>query len=188
VYLFGYDWPSLHAALNDLPAALLLTTVLFDVGAWITKRESLTAAALWTLWAGVIGGWLAVIAGLEAEDAIEHGPGVHQLMEKHQTLALITMSVFTVVLAYRLLRRGSPAAAETWAARVLSLVGLAGIVWTGSIGGDLYFEHAAGVPTATLNLEIKDRALGHHHHHGEEAEAGGHGDGQHDDHDEDHEH
>jgi hypothetical protein len=39
--MFGYDWPRLHAALNDLPAALLLVTVLFDTGAWITKRESL---------------------------------------------------------------------------------------------------------------------------------------------------
>ena len=39
-YLFGYDWPSLHAALNDLPAALLFVTVLFDLAAWKTKRAS----------------------------------------------------------------------------------------------------------------------------------------------------
>ena len=29
--MFGYDWPRLHAALNDLPAALLLVAVLFDL-------------------------------------------------------------------------------------------------------------------------------------------------------------
>ncbi len=62
--MLGYDWPRFHAAVNDLPAALLLVTVLFDIGAWVTKRESLKAAALWTLWAGVIGGWVAVLAGL----------------------------------------------------------------------------------------------------------------------------
>src|SRR5216684_828124 len=54
--MLGYDWPRFHAAVNDLPAALLFVTVLFDLGAWVTKRESLKAAALWTLWAGVIGG------------------------------------------------------------------------------------------------------------------------------------
>src|SRR2546423_290956 len=54
--MFGYDWPRFHAAVNDLPAALLFVTVLFDIGAWLSKRESLKAAALWTLWAGVIGG------------------------------------------------------------------------------------------------------------------------------------
>ncbi|MDF3052578.1 MAG: hypothetical protein K0S19_683, partial [Geminicoccaceae bacterium] len=34
------DWPRLHAALNDLPIALLLGAVLFDVVALATRRES----------------------------------------------------------------------------------------------------------------------------------------------------
>ena len=34
--MLGYDWPRLHAALNDLPTALLLTALLFDlVGAML---------------------------------------------------------------------------------------------------------------------------------------------------------
>src|SRR2546422_5836887 len=70
--MFGYDWPRFHAAVNDLPAALLFTTVLFDVAAGLTKRASLQAAALWTLWAGVVGGWVAVLAGLQAERSEEH--------------------------------------------------------------------------------------------------------------------
>ena len=71
--MLGYDWPRFHAAVNDLPAALLFVTVLFDLGAWVTKRDSLKSAAVWTLWAGVIGGWVAVLAGLQAEDVVEHG-------------------------------------------------------------------------------------------------------------------
>ena len=90
--MFGYDWPRFHAAVNDLPAALLFVTVLFDFAGWFTKRESLKAAALWTLWAGVIGGWIAVIAGLQAEDVIEHGEAIHELMETHETLALTTLA------------------------------------------------------------------------------------------------
>src|SRR2546430_1379384 len=103
--MFGYDWPRFHAAVNDLPVALLLVTVLFDLAAWRTKRSSLEAAARWTLWAGVAGGWVAVLAGLEAEDVIEHGEAIHELMETHETLALVTMGIFTVVLAWGLLRR-----------------------------------------------------------------------------------
>src|SRR3989475_9785727 len=103
--MFGYDWPRFHAAVNDLPAALLLVTVLFDVAAWLTKRDSLKSAALWTLWAGVIGGWVAVLAGLQAEDAIEHGEAIHELMEMHETLALTTMGIFTAVVAWKVFRR-----------------------------------------------------------------------------------
>ena len=164
MHILGYDWPRLHAALNDLPAALLLVTVLFEWGAWLTKRESLRVAALWMLWAGVIGGWAAVAAGLQAEDAIEHGDAIHDLIERHETLALITMGVFTVILGYTLFRRGRLSASEVLAVRGLSLAGLVGLIWTARIGGEMAFEHAAGVPTAVLQAEIQNRAQSHHQH------------------------
>src|SRR3989475_10888043 len=149
--MFGYDWPRFHAAVNALPAALLLVTVLFDVAAWLTKRSSLEAAARWTLWIGVIGGWMAVVAGLEAEDAIEHGEAIHELMETHETLALTTMGIFTVVLVWKLFRRARLGRAEETALRLLSLAGLVGIVWTGAVGGQIVFEHGAGLPGAAMH-------------------------------------
>ena len=168
--MFGYDWPRFHAAVNDLPAALLFVTVLFDIGGWLTKRESLKAAALWTLWAGVIGGWIAVIAGLQAEDVIEHGEAIHELMETHETLALTTMGIFTVVLGWKLFRRARLTPPEEAGLRVLSVAGLVTVVWTGVIGGKLVFEHSAGVPTRMMKAEIENRAAGHHHEGGEEEE------------------
>ncbi len=168
--MFGYDWPRFHAAVNDLPAALLLVTVLFDVAAWLTKRDSLKAAALWTLWAGVIGGWVAVLAGLQAEDAIEHGEAIHELMETHETLALTTMGIFTVVLVWKLFRRARIGGAEETALRLLSLAGLVGIVWTGAVGGQMVFEHAAGIPAAKMRAEMENREAGHHHDPGEAGE------------------
>ena len=170
--MLGYDWPRFHAAVNDLPAALLFVTVLFDLGAWLTKRESLRAAALWTLWAGVIGGWVAVIAGLQAKEVIEHGDAIHELMETHETLALTTMGIFTAVLAWKLFRRARLSPAEDTALRLLSVAGLVGIVWTGMLGGRLMFEHGAGIPAATMRAEMENRTAGHHH---EAAEAEEHG-------------
>src|SRR5947207_7797430 len=64
IRMFGYDWPRFHAAVNDLPTALLLVTVLFDLGAWRTMRESLKPQSLWTLLVAVIGGWVSLLAGL----------------------------------------------------------------------------------------------------------------------------
>ena len=169
--MFGYDWPRFHAAVNDLPAALLLVTVLFDLGAWRTRRESLKAAALWTLWAGVIGGWVAVLAGLKAEDAIEHGEAIHELMETHQTLALTTMGIFTALLLWRLFRRNRLTGAEEAGVRVLGVAGLVTVIWTGVLGGKLAFEHAAGISNATMQAELENRAAGHHHEAGAGDEA-----------------
>ncbi|HEX2648089.1 MAG TPA: DUF2231 domain-containing protein [Candidatus Dormibacteraeota bacterium] len=165
--MFGYDWPRFHAAVNDLPAALLFVTVLFELGGWLTKRESLKVTALWTLWAGVIGGWVAVVAGLQAEHVIEHGDAVHELMETHETLALTTMGIFTVVLVWRLVRRTAITTREEALLRVLGVAGLVTVVWTGAVGGRLVFEHSAGISTAVMKAELEDRAAGHHHDAGE---------------------
>jgi uncharacterized membrane protein len=168
--MLGYDAPRWHAVLNDLPAALLLVAVLFDFAAAATKRESLMWAAIWTLWAGVIGGWAAVVAGELASDVIEHGQSAHEIMEKHETMALLTMGVFTVVLVWKMVRRFQMPSQELALTRALSIAGLVGLVWTGILGGKLMFEHAAGIPTHTLQIEIPDRAAGHEHEEGEEHE------------------
>jgi len=170
--MLGYTAARWHAVLNDLPAALLFVAVVFDFGAAVLKRESLMWAAIWTLWAGVTGGWLAVIAGLLAEKSIEHGEAIHEIMEKHETVALLTMGTFSVVLLWRLLRRFQMPSQELAITRFLSAIGLAGLVWTGILGGRLVFDHAAGIPTQTLQAEIENREAGHHHEAGEEHEHG----------------
>ena len=170
--MFGYDAARWHAVLNDLPAALLLVAVLFDLAAAATKRESLMWAAIWTLWAGVVGGWAAVVAGKLASRAIEHGEAIHEIMEKHENMALMTMGVFTIVLVWRLARRFQMPTQELALTRALSIVGILGLVWTGVLGGRLVFDHAAGIPSKTLQAEIENREEGHHHEAGEEHEQG----------------
>jgi uncharacterized membrane protein len=146
--MFGYDWPRLHAALNDLPAALLLLAVLFELASVILRRASLRVAGYWTLVTGAVGGVLAVLSGLQAEEHIAHGEAVHAIMETHETLT------------------------ERGVVLVLSLVGLGVLLTTAAYGGKLVFDHAAGIPTPVLEEEMHERAEGHHHHGaGEEAAA-----------------
>ncbi|HET7789824.1 MAG TPA: DUF2231 domain-containing protein [Gemmatimonadales bacterium] len=165
--MFGYDWAKLHALLNDFPAALLTVAVFFEWLGWLLKRETIRSAGLWTLWAGVVGGWAAVIAGLQAEDAIEHGEAIHELMDQHETWALVTMGIFTAILVWHLVRRGKLPRVEQWILRVVSLFALAILVRVGMLGGEMVFDHAAGVPMVKMEAEIKDRQAGHHHHPGE---------------------
>lgn len=164
--MLGYDAPRWHALLNDFPAALLVVAVLFDFAAWGLKRDSLKWAGIWTLWVGVIGGWVAVVAGKLAEAAIDHGEAIHELMEQHERQALITMGIFTAVLVWKLYRRSALPPVEEWVTRVLSIVGVVGLCYVGAAGGKLAFEHAAGVPTKTLEAEIQNRKGGHEHEPG----------------------
>ncbi len=149
----------LHAALNDLPAALLGGAVLFELAGWLLKRETVRAAGVWMLWAGVVGGWAAFIAGNQAEGSIDHDDLIHEVMERHESLALYTMILFSVILILHLWRRGALRPVETMAARALGVVGLVLLLLTGAAGALAVYEPAAGVTNVDLLKAIKDRGL-----------------------------
>lgn len=161
--MLGYDWPRLHALLNDLPAALLVTAVLFDLIGLAARRPAFRQVGFWTMLAGGIGGAVAVISGLQAEGHIAHGDAVHRVMETHEQLGLITLGIFGVLIVWRMVREKRMANGERVASLVFSLAGSAVLVATGLYGGRLVFEHAAGIPTPVLQAELQERTRDHPH-------------------------
>jgi uncharacterized membrane protein len=170
--MFGYDWPRLHAALNDLPAALLLVAALFELLALATRKETFRQVSFWTLIVGAIGGAAAVLSGLQAEESIAHGDTVHRVMETHELLGFTTLAIFGVLAVWRIWRERRMGTTERALATALSLGGAGVLIATAVYGGRLVFEHAAGIPTEILTSEIRERTEGHEHAPGE-----GHGDG-----------
>ncbi|HEX7336129.1 MAG TPA: DUF2231 domain-containing protein [Gemmatimonadales bacterium] len=165
--MLGYDWPRLHALLNDFPAALLVTAVLFDLIGLATRRPGFRQAGFWTMLAGGAGGVVAVLSGLQAEDHIAHGDAVHRVMETHEQLGLITLGIFGVLILWRIVREKRMASGERVASFLFSLAGVGVLIATGLYGGRLVFEHAAGIGTPVLQAELQERTRDHHH------EAGG---------------
>ncbi len=165
--LFGYDAPRLHAVLNDFPPALLVVGMLFELAYLFTKRESLRSAAYWSLVVGAASTAVALFSGLRAEDAIEHGQAIHDIMEAHERFAWITLGCFGVLAVWRLLRETKMGRGERWGAAALGLVGLVFLVATGREGGELVFDHAAGISTEAMEAELENRAAGHEHAEGE---------------------
>jgi uncharacterized membrane protein len=158
-----YDWPRLHAALNDLPTALLLTALLFDLAALATKREAFRLVGFWTLVVGAIGGAAAVISGLQAEEHIEHGEAVHRVMETHEQLALITLGVFGVLALWRIVRERRMGGVERALVLLLTLGGVGILFVTANYGGRLIFDHAAAIPSRVLQAELQERTAEHEH-------------------------
>ena len=164
--ILGYDWARAHAALNDLPAALLLLTVVFDLLGAALKRDSLKAAGFWTLIAGVLGTGAAVLAGELASDRVEHSDRAHAIMETHETLAIIVLVLFAVLALWRILRRGILGPREQPVYLTAGVIGVALLVYTARLGGELMFDHGLGISSATMENIQQERAHGHHHHEG----------------------
>jgi uncharacterized membrane protein len=161
--MLGYDWPRLHALLNDFPIALLVTAVFFDLLALATRRVGLRLVSFSLLLVGALGAVAAVVSGLQAEGHIDHGEAVHQAMETHEQFALISLGVFGVLALWRLFRERRMGAAERSVSLIASLGGVGVLFATGLYGGRLMFEHAAGIPSKVLQEELHERSEGHHH-------------------------
>jgi uncharacterized membrane protein len=168
--MLGYDWPRLHALLNDLPIALLVTAVFFDLVALVSRRPVFRQVSFWMLMVGVLGAGAAVISGLQAEEHIAHGEAVHRVMETHEKFALISLGLFAVLALWRIVRERRMGSVERGFLVALSVAGVGALFATGFYGGRLVFEHAAGIPSPVLEAELHERTEGHHHHD-EEAEA-----------------
>jgi uncharacterized membrane protein len=164
-----YDTPAeWHAALNDLPPALLLASVIFDWLGSATRRDSLKAAAFWTLVAGVAGAAFAVTSGLLAEGSIEHGETVHLVMERHETWAIAVSVAFALLAAWRIGRKGVLGPQERPTYLFAATVGALGIIYVAHLGGTVVFQHAGGIPTPALQEALAERTQEHEHAPGEE--------------------
>ena len=161
--MLGYDWPRLHALLNDFPIALLVTAVFFDILALATRRVGLWLVSFSLLLVGALGSGAAVVSGLQAEDHIDHGEAVHQAMETHEQFALISLGVFGVLALWRLFRERRMGVLERRVTVIASLAGVGVLFATGLYGGRLVFEHAAGIPSKVLEEELHERSEGHRH-------------------------
>ena len=170
--MFGYDVARLHAAVNDLAPVLLPMAVLFDLLGAFLKRESLKAAGFWALLFGVVGGGLAIITGLLADEATPHGAQAEAVMSTHETLAYIVVGLFAILAIWRLIRRGVWSEKEQPIALTAGVIGIALVVVQAAFGGRLVFEHGVGIPTAAIQSALQDRAAaGAEHEHGAPAAA-----------------
>jgi uncharacterized membrane protein len=163
-----------HAALNDLPPALFLGSVIFDWLGSATKRDTLKAAGFWSLVAGVVGAAFAVATGLRAEGTIEHGETVHLIMERHEMWAISVSVTFALLAAWRIWRKGVLGPQERPAYLFASTLGALGIIYVAHLGGSMVFRHGAGVPTPALQEALTERTEGHEHAPGEEHEEAEH--------------
>jgi uncharacterized membrane protein len=159
-----------HAALNDFPAILFLVSIGLDLAGSVTGRDSLKAAGFWTLVVGAAGAVLALITGLLAEEIAEHGGAMHEIMERHETMAKIVTVYFVGLAGWRIWRKGSLGPQERPTYLVMASVGAVFTLWTAHLGGKIVYEHGAGITTEVMEQALRDRAAGHEHAEGEEHE------------------
>lgn len=144
----------LHPILVHFPIALLFTSVLFDTMATWCGKDSFRESALSLLILGLAGGVAAAIAGGWDEEAAEKAGIAESLIENHETLAFVSIGIFAVLLLGRLFLKNQFTVKTLVPYFLIALIGLGTLSATGYLGGDLVYEHGAGVAPRSSSLSI----------------------------------
>jgi uncharacterized membrane protein len=115
----------------------------FDVGTILSVFVLLGAAA-------------AVISGLIAEDSVWHIEPGHELLEDHETGALIFLGFLVMYTAFRLVFRKKISENLGWLSLVLALIGSSIVGYVGYLGGEMVFHYGTGVQQAEIQTNRAD--------------------------------
>lgn len=138
---------SLHPLIVHFPIALLLTSILADLLALLCHRAAFQEVALFLLVLGVIGAIAAGVSGEQAGEAVAHLPDLRGAVEQHEDFATGAIWLFIALLLSRLYTVIKGRFASTFQALylIISLVAGGLLMATAYSGGNLVYEHGAGV-------------------------------------------
>ena len=156
--MLGISGPEWHAALNDFPVVLILSSVVFDLCGSSRQRDALFWAAYWCLIGGTAGAIVAAVSGLLVEDDIEKTAEVRRLIETHETLGLSVAGLFIALSAWRIWRKNAFTPTERQSYTVAAIAGALALVWQSHVGGTMVYRHAAGISSDVMRTELRERA------------------------------
>ncbi|MDD4890576.1 MAG: DUF2231 domain-containing protein [Phycisphaerae bacterium] len=138
----------LHPVLVHFTVGLLATGVLTALVGAVFRLPRVLFAGQCMIWIGAGFGVAAVVGGYLAEDRIATDAAIRDLIETHETLAWISLSIFAAVAAgWLLVVRMEMKRLSVWL-HALGVVGLGFLLATGYYGGDMVYEHGAAVHRA----------------------------------------
>jgi nitrite reductase/ring-hydroxylating ferredoxin subunit/uncharacterized membrane protein len=139
------------------PVGLWVTSLIFDLIGVSTGRSLLWAAGFYLVIAGCVGAALAAVPGaIDLFTVVPPNSSGKQRGLIHGGLNVAVLLLFITIAA----RRGDPTTAPDQLSLLLSLIGVAGLGFTGWLGGTLVYRNQIGVDHRFANAgKLKEREL-----------------------------
>jgi len=128
-----------HPVLNDYPAALVPTSLVFDMLHLVTRRGSFKVASFYTLLLALITGGAAAATGFQDYQEIPEGTEAKRLANVHAMLNVGLLGALVVQLLIRMTGRVG------LFARLLNIAATAGVMTSSWYGTQLVYRHGLRV-------------------------------------------
>lgn len=135
---------TIHPLVIHFPIALLLSSVLLSWSNLIWPGKGLDKAAWYTLLLGLAGAAVSIITGLIAAQAVPANSPALQTLTTHRLLGIATFVIFGLqaICAWR--SKGEYSKGKRILHIVIQLAGVAVIIATGALGGELVYTFGVG--------------------------------------------
>ncbi|MDP2903236.1 MAG: DUF2231 domain-containing protein [Methylovulum sp.] len=97
---------NIHPLLVHFPVAFLLAFFALDFVGTLVKKPQWRGVASWLLYLGTIAAVFTVTAGFMAANTVAHGDNVHAIMERHEHIGILVLTLAAVLSLWRI-RSGS---------------------------------------------------------------------------------
>lgn len=145
----------IHPAIVHFPIALFTSTAIFVLLSLFVKKELFKEIVFWNLLLGVVTAIAAVLTGLFAEQNIIHNEEVHEILQKHKYNGFAIVIVFLSLLIWLWIRKNRFGEKEYILWITFLLLGCLMTFYQGFLGGEMVFQHGAGVKPMELILEME---------------------------------
>jgi uncharacterized membrane protein len=131
-----------HPFFAFFAVALLSTSLLFDIASYITRDASFARAALYTMAVGLAAALVAIPTGLAWYVDIDRRVPARRVAASHLRLNVVVTALFLINFLWRLMTRQETVTPV--GPLVLSIAGVAILMRSGHLGGQLVYHYGIG--------------------------------------------
>ncbi|MBI3616498.1 MAG: DUF2231 domain-containing protein [Candidatus Omnitrophica bacterium] len=135
---------TIHPITVHFPVALLITAFFVETLALLAGKPNWHRVALWTLTLGALAAAAAVWTGRQAMAAAKHSFEIYQVMELHENLGYVVLSLAVLVAGWRLWARDRLSVKSRWIAWALLGSACGIMAFSAHLGGRLVYEFGVG--------------------------------------------
>lgn len=121
--------------------------------------------SLWNLGLSALGAGVTVLTGRQAAEIAKHTFEIHQVMELHERLGFITLSLAIVILSVRLWKKDQLTNSWRWSTIVVLGVLVSVLSYGAHLGGRLVYEFGVGGTFGVSELVTIPSPQEHEHQH-----------------------
>lgn len=154
---------NLHPLFVHFPIAFLLGFVCIEFAACIRHKQQWRELASGLLYLGSISALFTVVAGLFAEESVDHGGNVHAVMEYHELFGFIILGLSVFLSIWRLLAKAQIKAEANILYLILSMFLAICVILGADLGGLMVYKHGVAVEAVAKNSTMQQQFQQHLH-------------------------